>query len=431
MAKPLVAALAVLLALQAWAQPAPGNPSEAKAELTRGFAKGDDVSALDMSGQDESLVKLFEQAKYVQQGREAKDEQETYVAFIRSVARRLGTRADLAVELYRNRTRQARVAPAGRAELDARAAVALDVKRNPGISEAKKKRVARDLQATSEYLKKGLDGDASAIAPPERRRAEPERANELIVTFPDKPVADDGAVYDENGARVWSRMPPRAQPYPNASHPTPSPATTPGALSSLPSALNRAVYSLAQLSSFIDVKRGAEVAYEAVANVMEEGKLAVHRCYNFVKRALIDAGVIDAPNAQSTAVVGLRPDQASMFNQDVARHPEILDRLGYRRAQMGGLSDDPSEIPSGTIFIYGAQCAFAKYKSAGHAELAVSRAEYEKTRREKPRFGIRPLDADDVPACHYTCAGRSMAFLRTYGKGDKACLRMYVPVKSS
>jgi hypothetical protein len=191
------------------------------------------------------------------------------------------------------------------------------------------------------------------------------------------------------------------------------------------------VYSLGELSAFIDLRRGAQVAYEAVGNVLEEGKMAVHRCYNFVKRALIDAGVIDAPDAQSTSVVGLRPDQASMFSQDVERHPEILNRLGYRRAKMGGLSDDPSEIPPGTIFIYGAQCAFAKYKSAGHAELSVTRAEYEKVRIEKRRFNIRPLEATDVPACHYTCAGRSMAFLRTYGKGDKACLRMYVPVKAS
>lgn len=425
MTKPLVALLVTVLAFPGLAQ-TPRSAAQAKSELTQGFAKGTDLSALDASGQDESFVKLLDQAKYVQAGREASDSQETYVAFIRSVARRLGARPEAAVELYGGRVRQARAVSASRAELDARAAVALDVKRNHGISAAKKRRVERDLKETSEYLRLGLDGDKRVIM-----TASTARAAELNVTFAPPAAAPDSAVYDENGVRNWSRLPPRVQPYPNASSPTPSPSTSPDALSSLPSATGRGIYSLAQLSSFIDLKRGAEVAYEAVANVMEEGKMAVHRCYNFVKRALIEAGVIDAPDAQSTAVVGLRPDQASMFNQDVQRHPEILDRLGYRRAKMAGLSNDPSEIPSGTIFIYGAQCAFAKYKSAGHAELSVSRAEYEKTRREKPRFGIRPLDAEDVPACHYTCAGRSMAFLRTYGKGDNACLRMYVPVKSS
>lgn len=424
MAQPLAAYLAVFLALQASAQTTAKNPRELKAEMTLGFAKGADLSGLDVSGQAEPLVELLDQAKYVQAGREPGDGKETHIAFVRSVARRLGARSDLAVELYGNRVRPARAVAAAQREIDARAAIAEDVKRNPGISAEKKARLVRNLSQTDEYLKMGMNGDANFVGGPKGRPVE------LNVTVVDVP-APDAVVYDSNGARNWSKILPRVQPTPFVAYPTPSPSTTPGALSSLPSALTRMVYSLAELSSFIDVKRGAEVAYEAVNGVLEQSKMAVHRCYNFVKRALIDAGVIDAPNPQSTAVVGLRPNQASMFNQDVQRRPEILNNLGYRRAKMGDLSNDPSDIPSGTIFIYGAKCAFAQYKNAGHAELSVSRAEYEKARTEKPRFKIRPLDETEVPACHYTCAGRSMAFLRTYGKGDKACLRMYVPVKSS
>ncbi|MDD5302864.1 MAG: hypothetical protein PHS14_07100, partial [Elusimicrobia bacterium] len=375
MAQPLAACLAVLLALQASAQTTAKNPRELKAELTRGFAKGIDLSGLDGSGQAEPLVQLLDQAKYVQAGREPGDAKETHIAFVRSVARRLGARLDPAVELYGNRVRPARAAAAAQREIDARAAIAEDVKRNPGISAEKKARLARNLSQTDEYLKMGMNGDANFVGGP---KAGPAELNVTVVGAP----ARDSVLYDSHGDRNWSKILPQVQPVSLVTHPTPAPATTPGALSSLPSAMTRIVYSLTELSSFIDVKRGAEVAYEAVRGVLEEGRMAVHRCYAFVKKALIDAGVIDAPNPQSTAVVGLRPDQASMFNQDVQRHPEILNKLGYRRAKMSGLSNDPSEIPSGTIFIYGAQCAFAKYKSAGHAELSVSRAEYEKARAE-------------------------------------------------
>ncbi|MCM2303530.1 MAG: hypothetical protein NDJ72_02420, partial [Elusimicrobia bacterium] len=85
MTKPLVACLALVISLQASAQPSRRSPAELKAELTRSFAKGDDVAALDFAGQAEPLVKLFDQAKYVQGGREPGDELETHVAFVRSV----------------------------------------------------------------------------------------------------------------------------------------------------------------------------------------------------------------------------------------------------------------------------------------------------------------------------------------------------------
>jgi hypothetical protein len=421
MAQPLAAFLAVVLALPSMAQPARMTHDEAKGVLARDFAKGTELQNLDFKGQAAPLALLLEQAKYVQAGREPGDEKETYIAFIRSVARRLGTPPGPAVELYGNRARPARVAVATDAELNARAAIALDVTRNPGFSTEKRARLSRDLLKTSDYLKQGLNGDANFIGGPK------EGAIDLHATRPDT-VATGPAVVS-NGDRNMTRILPEVQPVKFVASETPPPAA--GALGVLPSALSRTVNSLAELSAFIDVKRGASVAYEAISGVLEEGRMAVHHCYQFVKQALIDAGVIDAPNPQSTAIIGLRPDMASMFNTDVSKHPEILNRLGYRRARMSGLGNDPSEIPAGTIFIYGAHCAFAQYENAGHAELSVTRAEYENARASKPRFHIRPLGDDDVPACHYTCAGRSMPFLRTYGKGDNACLRMYVPVKNS
>ncbi len=424
MALPLAVCLAFVVTFPASAQSGRQSPAEFKAALTRDFAKGADLADRDAAGQPEALALLLEEAKYVQAGREPGDEKETHVAFVRSVARRLAASKDGAVELYGGRVRAARAVAAAQREIDARAAIAADVLQNPSISKEKRARLNQDLRLTSDYLRRGMTGDANFVSGTFERPADAKAMDAVVAA----PIA---VSYFADGQRNWSSIPPQVQPIKLVTTPTPTPVTTPGALSSLPSALTRTVYSLAQLSSFIDLKRGAEVAYEAVSGVLEEGKMAVHRCYRFVKKALIDAGVIDAPNPQSTAIIGLRPNQASMFSQDVQRHPEILNKLGYRRAKMTDLSDNPSDIPLGTIFIYGAQCGFAHYKSAGHAELAVSRAEYEKARAEKPRFHIRPLDADDVPACHYTCAGRSMAYLRTYGKGDSACLRMYVPVKSS
>lgn len=410
MTNPLVACLALVIALHASAQPVK-SAKELRADLTRDFAKGTDVSTLDFKGQPAYLALMLEQAKYVQAGREPGDKEETYIAFIRSVARRLETRSDLAVALYSKRVRAARAAAVDKTEIQAREVIAEDVLRNPGISDAKKARVGRDLRETSQsLLALGGNGDVSLPPPPKPT------ADQLNVARRSEIV--DKVQYLPNGDRNYTNIAPEVQPMKLVTNPTPSP-TNPATS-----------YTLSDLASHIDIQRGMSVAYEAFTGVIEEGKKAVHRCYNFVKQALIDAGVIDAPNPQSTAVIGLRPNMASMFNTDVQRHPEILNRLGYRRATMGNLGDDPSEIPQGTIFIYGAHCAFAQYENAGHAELSVSREQYERTRKEKPKFGIRPLDAVDVPACHYTCAGRSMAFLRTYGKGEKACLRMYVPVKS-
>jgi len=417
MTKPLVVCLAVALAFPASAQTARKDPEQVKADLTRAFAKGDDLGAFDVAGQPEPVVKLLDQAKYVQAGRELGDEQETYVAFIRSVARRLGTRSDLAVELYKNRVRGVRAAAAPRQEIDARAAVALDVRRNQGISAAKRKRVERDLLATSEYLKKGpADDDSEAaltlnIAYPERPNAAAERA---------AAAQAEAALYDENGARNWSRLPPRVQPYPNASSATPSP----GPLQSA----SAGMMSWASLTSYFDWEKGKEVAAEAYTGTLNYAKKMGAMCYRFFKQALIDAGVIDVPNAQSTGLIGLRPGAARMFSQDVKKNPKILDEMGYRQVDLGKASDDTSKVPDGSLLIYAAGCSFA-HDEHGHAEITVGDGTYTELRSKNTRLRELSVAANEVRVCHFTCTTRSMPFLRTYGK--QGCLKMYVPVKSS
>lgn len=410
MALPLAACLTVLLALQASAQTGPKNPAELKAELTRGFAKGTDLAGLDATGQAEPLIKLFDQAKYVQAGREPGDEKETYVAFIRSVARRLGTRSDMAVELYGNRVRPTRAAAAPQQDIDARAAIALDVKRNPGISEAKKKRLARDLRETSDFLK-SLNADGGFVEGPERRAAE------LNITY----GPADSAVYDKNGVRDWSRVPPRVQPYPNATNPTPSPtAPLQGA--------SAGMMSWDSLTSYFDWEKGKQVAYEAYTGTLNYAKKMGSMCYRFFKQALIDAGVIDAPNPQSTGLVGLRPGAAKMFSQDVKKNPRILDEMGYRQVDLAKASDDPASVPDGSLLIYAGGCSFADATS-GHAEITVGEDTYSSLRSKNPKLRALAVDAKELRVCHFSCTTRSMPFLRTYGK--QGCLKMYVPVKSS
>lgn len=416
MTKPLVFSLVVALAFQASAQPSRKDPEQVKADLSRAFAEGDDLSAFDVSGQPEPVVKLFDQAKYVQAGRELGDEKETHIAFIRSVARRLGTRYDLAIELYGERVRGARAAAAPRREIDARAAVALDVRRNQGISAAKRKRVERDLLATSEYLKKApADDDTAALT--------------LNIAYPERPDAAaartvaaqaDAAVFDENGVRNWSRLPPRAQPYPNTMSATPSP----GPLQSA----SAGMMSWASLTSYFDWEKGKEVAIEAYTGTLNYLKKMGAMCYRFFKQALIDAGVIDVPNAQSTGLIGLRPGAARMFSQDVKKNPKILDEMGYRQVDLGKVSDEPSTVPDGSLLIYAAGCSFA-HDEHGHAEITVGEGTYTSLRSKNSRLRALPVAKNELRVCHFTCTTRLMPFLRTYGK--QGCLKMYVPVKSS
>lgn len=415
MTKPLVVILLAAAAFRAAAQ-APRPAAEVKAELTRAFAKGDDVVALDLSGQTEALAELREQARYVQQGRESSDSQETYVAFIRSVARRLGTKPEPAVELYQGRVRARRAVNAGKAELEARDALALDVKRNPGISAAKKKRVERDLLDGSRYLRLGLDADASAIAGGPK-----DRPVELEISYPGRPVAaPDSAVYDENGVRNWTRLPPRVQPYPNAMNPTPSPAPLQSA--------SAGIMSWTTASAYFDWEKGKQVAMEAYTGTLNYVKKMGAMCYRFFKQALIDAGVLDVPNPSSTGLIGLRPGAARMFSQDVKKNPKILDGMGYRQVDLAKASNDPATVPDGSLLIYAAGCSFADAQH-GHAEITVGEATYASLRAQNSRLRSLPVEANEVRVCHFSCTTRTMPFLRTYGK--QGCLKMYVPVKAS
>ncbi|MBI2386753.1 MAG: hypothetical protein HYV14_12160 [Elusimicrobia bacterium] len=413
MTKPLVACLALVIAFQASAQTARRSPAEAKAELSRKFAKGADVAGLDFTGQAEPLVLLLDQAKYVQAGRESGDEKETHIAFIRSVARRLGARPETAAELYGDRVRPGRAGTVAPAEIAAREALAEDMRRNPGISEEKKKRLNRNLTATSEYLKAVMNGDSASIGGPASPPAE------LNVTAVSAPA--DGPQYDSTGQRNWSRVLPRVQPLSLVVSPTPSPA---GPLQSA----SAGMMSWASLSAYFDWERGKQVAAEAYTGTLNYAKKMGAMCYRFFKQALIDAGVIDVPNPQSTGLIGLRPGAARMFSQDVRKNPKILDEMGYRQVDLAKASNDPASVPDGSLLIYAAGCSFAN-DVHGHAEITVGPGTYALLRARNRRLRELPTDANEVRVCHFSCTKRSMPFLRTYGK--QGCLKMYVPVKSS
>lgn len=408
MARPLAAVLAALLVLPALAQTPSRTAAAAKAALARDFASGQDVAPLDFAGQPAALTKLFDQAKYVQAGAEPGDQKETYITFVRSVARRLGVNPDAAAELYAKRpARPRRDTPAPGVELDARAALVDDVRHNPGISEAKKARLARDMNQTSLFLRKGLNGDLSSAGAGEK-------PIDIVFTQAPPRAAD-------STARDWSNLPPRAQPVSFVTQPTPSPVGPLGAASA-------GAMSWASLTAYFDWEKGAQVAAEAYTGTLNYAKKMGSMCYRFVKQALIDAGVIDAPNPQSVGLIGLHPGAAAMFNKDVARNPKILDEMGYRQVDLAHASDDPASVPDGSMLIYSGGCAFAD-PTSGHAEITVGEATYERLRAQNARLRRLEVGAVDLRVCHFSCTTRSMPFLRTYGK--KGCLKMYVPVKSS
>lgn len=404
MALPLAACLAVLLAFPARAQNSL-DAKEFKAKLSRDFSKGVDLAKLDAAGQDDAQAKLLDQAKYVQAGKEPGDEQETYETFIRSVARRLGANADAAVELYKDRVRPARSASASKRDLAARASIAADVKKNPGISAEKKARLAKNLETTSEYLKMGLSGDANFVGAPATKPVELNVTAPPAVTYNVSP----------NPADIL----PRVQPYPYVANVTPAVPIQ---------SASKGMMSWEAVTGYFDWERGKQVAVDVYNGTLDYVKKMGSLCYRFVKQALIDAGVIDAPNPQSTAVVGLRPTAAKMFNEDVKKNPKILDAMGYRQVDLAKASDDPASVPDGSLLIYAAGCSFADAKW-GHSELTVSEGTYTEMRGANPKLKAIATDANEVRVCHFACTKRSMPFLRTYGK--KGCLKMYVPVKSS
>jgi len=415
MAQPLAVLLAVLISLPASAQPAGKNPEQLKSELARDFARGEDLSKLDFTGQPDALLKILDQAKYVQQGREPGDEKETHVAFVRSVARRLNVRIDPTIALYADRVRPARIAPASRPELDARASIADDVKRNPGISEQKKARVARDLDRTSTYLQMGMNGDANLID----GHAPTADVNVTVVAAlpPKVPLL-------ANGQRNWSQIPPRVEPMRLVTQATPSPT-----VASAPLGL---ATSLAQswesLKTYMNWEGGKTVAAEAVTGTLSYVSSIGKMCWRFVKQAFIDSDVLDVPNPQSTGLIGIRPGAAAMFAEDVKKNPKILDRMRYRRVDLANASNDPSSVPDGSLLIYARGCSFASAES-GHSELTVGEGTYQALQTRNRRVPAINVDANEVRVCHFACTKRSMPFLRTYGK--KGCLNMYVPVKSA
>ncbi len=413
MAPPLAAALAVLVALSASAQDAPLDARAFKTRMTQDFAKGTDLAALDGAGQSEAAVKLLEQAKYVQAGREQGDEQETHITFVRSVARRLGVNPELAVEFYGTRVRPPRAVAAMKKELDARAAIVADVKQNPGISAKKKARMAKDMSATSEFLKMGLRGDANLVADGGTKER-PVELNVKVIPIAVKTYGGGSG----GGTPDWSTLPPQVQrPY--------FVATTPPPPLGIASSVAQ---SWESLTSYFDWEKGKQVAAEAFNGTLTYVKSMGKMCYRFVKQALIDAGVIDAPNPSSTAVIGLRPGAAAMFSQDVKKNPKILDKMGYRQVDLAHVSDDPASVPDGSMLIYAGGCSFADAQY-GHAEITVSEGTYTEMRSENPKLRVIATDPNEIRVCHFSCTKRSMPFLRTYGK--KGCLKMYVPVKSS
>jgi hypothetical protein len=412
MALPLAAVLVVSIAFHASAQPAPKNPEQLKNELAQDFAKGADVSKLDFSGQPDALVKLLDQAKYVQAGREPGDQKETYILFVRSVARRLFVSMNPAVALYGDRVRPSRSAAAAKEELDARAAIAADVKRNPGISEQKKARVTRDLAQTSAYLQRGMNGDANFIGAPAE-------AATLTATA----VGARGG--DPAAQRInWSSLPPQVEPRRLVTYDTPSPAV-PAAPLGLASSLAQ---SWESLKSYINWEEGKTVAVEAYTGTLNYVKSIGKMCWQFVKQAFIDSDVLDVPNPQSTGLLGIRPGAAAMFAEDVKKNPKILDRMHYRRVDLAHVSDDPSTVPDGSLLIYARGCSFANAQS-GHAELTLGEATYQSLHASNRRLPAIPVSGNEVRVCHFACTKRSMPFLRTYGK--QGCLNMYVPVKST
>ena len=160
-------------------------------------------------------------------------------------------------------------------------------------------------------------------------------------------------------------------------------------------------------------------------------------------------GVLDAPDPQSTGPLGLRSARAKFFTEDVRKDPEILAKMGYRRADISTMTgNDPSVIPDGSILNYAGGCSFADPVS-GHIELTVSRSTYVEMRQADPKgVRARAIDDDEVTVCHFSCTGRTLPFIRTYGTdgpprrvkdakgklktipGRKACLNLYVPVKA-
>lgn len=412
MAKPLAAVVAALLV----ATPSLAlTPAEFKAGVVGAFEKYESPAGLDKTGQDAALLKLQAEVLYIQSGKD--DDDVTYGKIVRGVARDLGVtekaRVDRAVALYLGRAKT-RVIAATSEELAARKDI-IDAIAARNAARLKRSRdkvtmVAKTqdvFNPTTDDLSAGRNGSGGFAA----FGGVSKQVGTVVATRPEAAVA-------------------KPQEYIAASMISPSLPVVPKAPTPLaPAAVTSKPFSFADILPYLDLRRGLQVAAEAVGGVIQSAKKQLHRCYQFVKQALIDAGVIDAPNPQSVGSFGLRSGKAAYFNGDVVKNPRLLEKMGYRRVkgEEVGLSAQ-SMPPPGSILIYGAKCWFADYEDDGHAEIVVTPEEYEQARREKPGFAIPPLRETDLAACYYDCKPRALAQIRRYGKGENACLRVYVPV---
>ena len=421
MARPLAAVAALVLALSPSAALAM-TPAEFKAALTSAFSSGASAGPIDAAGQDETAVRLKKQVLYIQAGRD--DTPDRYEKLVRGVAKGLGIVAPPAVEavvkLYLGRTGQ-RVIAATPEELAARESIIADIAaRNAARLKTAKRRIAMTgittnvFRSSTDDLANGGTGNGGFAAFGDGGRD--------VRIAPTKPDIIEASMIDFGGA---------VKPVP-AKLPTTRDLVVPKAAPVVAGApaVTSLAFSFADLAPYFDLARGARAAADAVSGVIESGRKKLHQCYHFVKQALIDAGIIDAPAPEATGAFGLRADKASYFNADVVKHPEVLEKMGYRRVkgEEVGLSD-ATIPPPGSLLMYGAKCWFAKYKQAGHAEIVVTPDEYEEARREKPAFEIPPLGAGDLPTCYYDCKPRPLARVRQYASGANACLRVYVPVR--
>mgnify|MGYP001614080563 CR=1 FL=1 len=416
----LAALLIIALAAPAWAQVRLATEKQTfavKIRIRDAYAGGADLQALDLaalSNRSDSasseLLDLYEQARYVQGGREPEDKPDAYVAFIRSVARRLGTRSDKAVELYGDRVRK-RSSTATTQDIAIREAIATDIRQNRDIPEATRRRIARNLVNTSRTLLQDMSRSAGLTADgaPAAGRLQPG------AVFADMP-------HGERPAVNYNELPPQVQPVPFIPRPAPSPAPA-----TLPDTTGSAL-SWSALASYLDWDRGKRVAAEAFNGALNYVANMGRVCYQFVKNALRNA---------DTNLRGLRFGAAHMFSEDVKRNPAILQRMGYRRVSLAQMGNNPSLIPDGSILAYAPGCSFADARF-GHMEITLSDSTYAEMIRSRPSKRFASINPNEVPVCHFNCTKRSMPFLRTYGRDrkvggvvEKACLHMYVPVKAA
>lgn len=191
-----------------------------------------------------------------------------------------------------------------------------------------------------------------------------------------------------------------------------------------PPAVTSSPLSFSSLWNYIDNSRGYKVA-EAV---FERATGFAHYCYAAVKEGFIAAkdmlwAKISSPT--ESGEIGIPPALAVDYQRAVNGNPALMAKLGYRRVDVSSIpGDDPSIIPSGTVFDFAPRCAGYSAK-AGHIEIVGARSMIDDI---PPR--ARPnLAADQALACSDGCHGRTLNYFRTYGK--QGCMSMYVPVKAS